>query len=282
MKLKLRLLYKLFLIFLLFYFGIIIAAGLFPAIACLFSPSAARIQRDRIKLLWLKTFGLLINLTIVKNGRVSEQTAMLASNHISWLDIIVIGQYKPACFVAKSDILHWPVIGFLSRQAGTIFIRRGDKKNILGTADKMISLLKQNGTIIAFPEGTTTKGDQVLNFHASLFQPALSTHSAIQPVAIQYHGASKEHAPFVGDDTFVKHLIKMLMLEKIEASLCFLPVIDTSGKDRQTVSHETRRLIVTALTNETVSTESDWRLCTSDPEMASHQVYRAVDSGTKA
>lgn len=282
MKLKLRLFCKLFLIFLLFCFGIIIAAGLFPAIAFLCSPSAARTQRDRIKLLWLKTFGLLVNLAIVKNGKVSEQTAMLASNHISWLDIIVIGQYKPACFVAKSDILHWPVIGFLSRQAGTIFIRRGDKKNILGTADKMISLLKQNGTIIAFPEGTTTKGDQVLNFHASLFQPALSTHSAIQPVAISYQGSAREHAPFVGDDTFVKHLIKMLKLEKIEASLCFLPVIDTSGKDRQTVSHETRRLIVTALTNETVSTESDRRLCTSVPEMASHQPYRTVDSGTKA
>jgi len=191
-----------------------------------------------------------MRLHIIREGELPKQPAILVSNHISWLDIIVIGQYLPACFIAKSDISSWPVIGYLSRQAGTIFIRRGDKKHILATAEKMVWVLKQDSNIVAFPEGTTTCGDDVLNFHASLFQPALLTKSAIQPTAIQYQGAAKQQAPFIGDDAFVPHLIKMLSLEKIEVHLSFLPVINSSGKNRHSVSHEARALIVKHITND--------------------------------
>jgi 1-acyl-sn-glycerol-3-phosphate acyltransferase len=175
------------------------------------------------------------------------------------LDIIVIGQYLPACFVAKSDISSWPVIGYLARQAGTIFIRRGDKQHIRTTAEKMVWLLKQSSNIIAFPEGTTTKGDEVLQFHASLFQPALLTRSAIQPVALQYQGAAKEHAPFVGDDDFVPHLIKMLTLDKIEVRLSFLPVINNTGKNRHAVSLETRDMIWEKISEGLQADNSDWQ-----------------------
>lgn len=249
MKLKIRLLYKLSFITLLFIYGLVIAAALFPAINVSHSASKARAKRDLIKKQWLSLFSAIINLHIIREGDLPERTAILVSNHISWLDIIVIGQYLPAYFVAKSDISRWPIVGYLSKQAGTIFIRRGDKKHILATAEKMVWLLKQNSNIIAFPEGTTTQGDEVLNFHASLFQPALLTKSTIQPIAIQYHGSAKEHAPFVGDDAFIPHLIKMLMLDKIEVQISFLPVINTSGKNRHSVSHETREMILAKVTN---------------------------------
>jgi len=113
---------------------------------------------------WLKRFSAIVNLCVTKEGELPEQGMLLVSNHISWLDIIVIGQYLPAYFVAKSDILSWPIIGYLSKQGGTIFIRRGDKKHIKATTEKMVWVLKQNSNVIAFPEGTTTKGDEVLDF----------------------------------------------------------------------------------------------------------------------
>lgn len=244
MKLKTRLLYKLFLITLLFVSGLIIAAAVFPTINLLTTAINAKNGRDRIKKQWLCWFSAIINLHVIKEGELPEQTALVVSNHISWLDIIVIGQFLPAYFVAKSDILGWPVVGYLARQAGTIFIRRGDKQHILSTAERMIWLLKQNSNIIAFPEGTTTRGDEVLNFHASLFQPALLTKSPVQPARIEYFGIAKEHAPFIGDDAFVPHLIKMLALDKIEVKLCFLPLVSTAGKSRQAVSNESRAMIV--------------------------------------
>jgi len=243
MKLNIRLYYKLLLLILLFIKGLIIAGIIFPILGFLNSARNAKIKRDALKIRWLRWFSAIVNLHIIKEGQLPNRRAILVSNHISWLDIIVIGQYLPAYFVAKSDISSWPVIGYLARQAGTIFIRRGNKQHIKTTAEKMVWLLKQNSNIVAFPEGTTTKGDEVLNFHSSLFQPALLTKSAIQPIVLQYQGAAKESAPFIGDDSFVPHLIKMLTLDKIEVWLSFLPVIDGSGKNRQAVSLEARDII---------------------------------------
>jgi 1-acyl-sn-glycerol-3-phosphate acyltransferase len=243
MKLKIRLYFKLFLIIVLFLNGLIIAAGIFPALTLLNSAANAKAKRDALKKRWLGWFSAILNLHTVINGELPEQGALLVSNHISWLDIVVIGQFIPAFFVAKSDISNWPVIGYLATQGGTIFIRRGDKQHIRATAEKMMWLLKQNSNIIAFPEGTTTKGDEVLSFHSSLFQPALLTRSIIQPVVLQYQGFAKEEAPFVGDDGFVPHLLKMLKLDKIEVHLTFLPVINSAGKDRQTVSIEAQEMI---------------------------------------
>ncbi len=250
MKLKIRLYYKLFLIIGLFINGLIIAAGLFPVINALYSTGKAKARRDALKTLWLRWFSSIVNLQITKEGEPPEQGALLISNHISWLDIIIIGQYLPAYFVAKSDISQWPIIGYLAKQGGTIFIRRGDKQHIRNTAEKIVWLLKQNSNIIAFPEGTTTNGNEVLNFHSSLFQPALLTKSAIQPIALQYQGAAKEHAPFIGEDDFIPHLIKILALDKIEVKLSFLPIVNSSGKNRNEVSLETRSIILEKISND--------------------------------
>jgi len=257
MKLKTRPLYKLALIILLFSHGLIIAGGVFPVLNLLCSANNAKSRRDRLKTHWLKRFSAIVNLHVTQEGELPEPGTLLVSNHISWLDIIAIGQYLPAYFVAKSDISSWPIIGYLSRQGGTIFIRRGDKKHIKATTEKMVWVLKQKCNIIAFPEGTTTKGDEVLGFHASLFQPALLTRSAIQPVALQYRGAAEQHAPFIGDDDFIPHLIKMLSLDKIEVRVCFLPVIKSSGRDRHSVGVEAREMIFKAISNDSLADNLD-------------------------
>jgi len=257
MKSKIRLYYKLFQIIFLFINGLIIVTGIFPALGFLYSARDAKIKKDALKTHWLRWFSAIVNLHIIKEGELPEGRAILVSNHISWLDIIVIGQYLPAYFVAKSDISSWPVIGYLARQGGTIFIRRGNKQHIKTTTEKMVWLLKQNRYIIAFPEGTTTNGDEVLHFHASLFQPALLTRSAVQPVAIQYQGAAQELAPFVGDDAFVPHLIKMLSLDKIEVQLSFLPVMNSSGKNRHSISLEARDMIRKEITKCSAEDNSD-------------------------
>jgi 1-acyl-sn-glycerol-3-phosphate acyltransferase len=101
---------------------------------------------------------------------------------------------------------------------------------------------------VAFPEGTTTNGQAVLNFHTSLLQPALLTKSPIQPVALQYQGVAAQQAAFVGDDEFIPHLLKMLSLDKIEVRVSFLPIINSSGKDRHTVGAAARAAILEAIT----------------------------------
>lgn len=247
MKLNIRLCYKIFLITFLFINGLLIAALIFPTLSLLLKPAHAKGKRDALKKTWLKWFRGIVGLHIAREGEPLASPLLLVGNHISWLDIIVLGSLIPANFVAKSDILSWPVIGYLAKQAGTIFVRRGIKQQVQETAEQMIWLLKQDSAVIAFPEGTTTQGDQVLPFHASLFQPALLTRSAIQPVALHYLGIAKEQAPFIGENAFVPHLIKMLSLDKIQVRVVFLSAINTSGKNRHSVSNETRAAILESI-----------------------------------
>ncbi len=247
MKAKIRLSVKAFRLTILFVCGFLLAGGLFPPIDWLLPPVRAKRLRDAIKVRWLRSFSRILNIKVTQYGSVAPPPALIVSNHVSWLDIIVLGQFAPGCFAAKSDIASWPVIGYLSRQAGTIFIRRGDKKQILQTTEMMAWQLRQQGNILVFPEGTTTDGKEVLDFHASLFQPALLSKAIIQPTAIRYLHAAKETAPFIGDDDFVAHLFKMLAIKSIEVRLDFLPVIESATITRNTACREARNQIVMAL-----------------------------------
>jgi 1-acyl-sn-glycerol-3-phosphate acyltransferase len=243
MQSKIRLYSKAVKLILLFLAGFLIAGGLFPILGRIRPPARAGCFRDAIKLRWLHCFSRILNLQVAKHGSAVHSPALIVCNHVSWLDIIVLGRFVPGCFAAKDDIAGWPVIGYLARQAGSVFIRRGDKRQILHTAERMAWQLRRNGNMLVFPEGTTTDGSEVLEFHASLFQPALLTRAAIQPAAIRYLNAAKESAPFVGDDEFVAHLLRMLALEKIEVRLDFLPAFQSEEKTRHGISREARNMI---------------------------------------
>ena len=247
MKSRLKLLFKIKLIILLFVAGLVIVMAVFPAINKACQPIPARNRCNRIKMLWLKVFGHILNLQAEIEGQAVDGAAVIISNHISWLDIIALGQHMPGYFVAKSDILSWPVIGFISRQVGTIFVARGDKQAVHATTEQMSWLLKQNSKVFAFPEGTTTDGSEVLPFHSSLLQPALLTRSAIQPVSLHYEGEAKTLAPFINDDEFVPHLLKMLTLEAIHVRVQLLPALDCLDKNRQQLCKEAREHIQAAL-----------------------------------
>ncbi|MGR9046337.1 MAG: lysophospholipid acyltransferase family protein [Gammaproteobacteria bacterium] len=234
-------------VILLFAAGLAIVVTVFPAINRLCRPVAARNRCNRIKKRWLNSFGRILNLHVEIEGQAVDGPAVIISNHISWLDIIVLGQHLPGYFVAKSDILSWPVIGFIARQVGTIFVARGDKQSIHGTTEQMSWLLKQNSNVFAFPEGTTTDGSEVLPFHSSLLQPALLTRSAIQPISLQYQREAEALAPFIDDDEFVPHLLKMLRLDSIHVRLKLLLPLDCAEKNRQQLSREARASIHRAL-----------------------------------
>ena len=239
--------FKVFLVIILFIAALVITGIIYPLLTTFCSPPEASNKQGRLKIRWLRWFGMVIGLQAETAGEPAQTPCLLVSNHISWLDICLIGQYTPAHFVAKSDISGWPVIGFIARQIGTVFIRRGSKQQAKQTAERMAWLLKGQQCVCAFPEGTTTQGGNVLPFHSSLFQPALLTKAAIQPVSLEYLNSAKTCAPFVGEDSFLPHLFRLLSLPKIEARIEFHPVLATAGKTRQIVSAESRKYILAAL-----------------------------------
>jgi 1-acyl-sn-glycerol-3-phosphate acyltransferase len=118
---------------------------------------------------WHKAVCKIFGIKIVVRGQYHyKQQCLYISNHISYLDIPVIGSVLKACFIAKSEVEGWPVFGFLSKLQRTIFIKR-DRKAFHDAKEKVKQRLDNGQSLILFPEGTSTNGETVAPFKSSLF-----------------------------------------------------------------------------------------------------------------
>ena len=122
---------------------------------------------------------------IVGTPNTNQQTIYM-SNHLSYLDISMIGSLLTGSFVAKAEVEHWPVFGFLSKLQRTAFIQR-KASEITKQKNSLQARLKQGQSLIIFPEGTSTDGRSVYPFKSSLFSIALEGENEnlyVQPVTI--------------------------------------------------------------------------------------------------
>lgn len=101
--------------------------------------------------------------------QLEEQPVLFVSNHVSWIDIIVLGGVVKGCFIAKDDMKRWPILGYLSSLQRTIFINREKRTEVAQQKEIIQQRLKNGDNLILFPEGTTSDGGKVLPFKSSLF-----------------------------------------------------------------------------------------------------------------
>ena len=139
-------------------------------------------------LLWL--FGVRVT---EKGSAPGSAATLVVANHVSWLDIPVIGSLHPLSFIAKSEIEGWPVVGLLARLQRSVFIDRQRRKATAEVNDALAHRLVKGETIVLFAEGTTSDGNRLLPFRSSLVgaaQTALMHDSVeqvfLQPLAIAY------------------------------------------------------------------------------------------------
>jgi len=175
---------------------------------------------------------------------------MIASNHVSWLDIFLISSVHPALFVAKSEIRDWPVAGWIVEKAGTLFIRRARRHDVARINEAVRSALENGDCVVLFPEGTTTEGDELLKFHSALFEPALSNGARVHPAAIRYEhpdGSLCREAAYAGELSFMQSLALILRQRSIVARIAFAPPIDCAGRDRRAIAALAREEIASLL-----------------------------------
>ena len=196
---------------------------------------------------WCTYICNVLGVRIRQHGNLLPTSGLIVSNHISWLDIIVLGALGPFGFVSKYEVVEWPVVGYLASQTGTLFLRRGDRDSTRLIASDMTSRLRSGDYLVFFPEGTSTSGADVLRFHASLFQPALNAAVAVQAAGIAYRDAAHTVVPFVGDDEFLPHLWQVMALPHITVDVFFCEPVTTGQTDRKALSELTHRQIVAAL-----------------------------------
>ncbi len=165
---------------------------------------------------------------------------LVVSNHLSYLDILIISAAMPCFFVAKMEIDRWPFFGKAARTGGTIFVDRSSLASAMSVAEQISERLNLPVPVLLFPEGTSTDGAEVLRFHSRLIDPATSADAPITAAALRYvieGGVEERELCWYGDEQFVTHLWKVLGVVGFSAQLRFFePQI---YPDRRTAADET-------------------------------------------
>jgi len=213
-----------------------------------------RRRRVRAKAMTMWARGMLKTMGInhCVTGHRPGSNVMFVSNHISWIDILVLMASCPGVFLAKSDLLGWPLIGWMCRQADTMFLQRGNARALVERMGSLRHAFGQRENVFLFPEGTTTKGVVVRDFFPGLFQAAIDSGIAVQPVALTYReqGNRSVSVPYVDDDHFVKHFARLLKTHSLSAHVTFLPPINTDRQDRRSLANLSQNLISRVVSGE--------------------------------
>ncbi len=150
----------------------------------------------------------------------------MVANHISWLDIALLGGVANPRFLSKQEVRQWPVIGWLAEKSGTLFITRGKAGAAAQASATILQALQSGRSVLLFPEGTTTTGNDVRTFHARLLAPAFDANVPVQPVAVRYpgkDGLTHPLVPYVDQQSLWDNLKSVLAEPGIQAEIHFLP-----------------------------------------------------------
>jgi len=189
-------------------------------------------------------------------GRLADDRPLLLTpNHVSWIDISVLGSVAGVSFIAKSEMAGWPVFGTFARLQRSIFVERERKQRAGEQASEISRRLGAGDIMVLFAEGTTSDGNMTLPFKSTLFGAASMTIAEgaaetvhIQPVAIAYtrlHGLplGRTHRPlaaWIGDEELAPHMLALMRHGAMDAEVHFgEPVAFTARSSRK----ETARLV---------------------------------------
>ena len=185
-------------------------------------------QKGRIAWMqWMsRRFLALLHCRVTVSGTIPAE-GLVACNHLGYVDILALGSLCPGIFVAKSDVDSWPVFGWLSRNAGTIFVSRDNPAEVPAQLTTMERPLREGIPVVLFPEGTSSDGSRVLPFRSSLLESAIRSGKPITPAAISYYlrgsGDPGEEIAYWGDHSLLPHLLNLLSKPGFEARITFGP-----------------------------------------------------------
>ena len=186
----------------------------------------ARRWRTRTMRDWGRCSLWLMGGRLVVQGEEPKGSYFLVSNHLSYLDIAVFSSLVGCHFVSKAEVKHWPGLGIMARVSRTIFVKREKKRELGGVLAQMSTVLKDGGSVIFFPEGTSGGGDELLPFHAPLFAAAAGLSYPLRCAALNYstddgNPHARDAVCWWRDMDFLPHLGEMLKLSGFTVRVAF-------------------------------------------------------------
>jgi 1-acyl-sn-glycerol-3-phosphate acyltransferase len=192
--------------------------------------------RRRVTRRWAAAMCWILGARVELIGELPRGPGFLISNHTSYLDIPVLMSLTGCRFVSKHEVADWPLVGFLARRAGTLFVRRGNGgRDAAVTLEGMAGALDDGDIVVFFPEGTTTTGDRVLPFRSGLLSlPARDGH-AVWPAAVAYGSGDPGVDPglglaWSGRQSLLSHVPRLLCMRSFIARVALAPAVESGHR----------------------------------------------------
>ena len=183
-------------------------------------------------------------------GSIPEGGAALVANHISYLDPLAIASERGLAAIAKRDVLEWPILGRALKDLGLLFVDRADPMSGAEVLRRSIRLFERDLPVLTFPEGTTTRGDDVLPFKRGIFGAAILTGVPIVPITVRYGDAE---AAWVDDDPFFPHFLRLTVREITDIRLIVgEPILPRAGDSAEELAARAETIIRETIVRETI------------------------------
>lgn len=188
------------------------------------------------------------------DGEAPAGHGLWVSNHLSYLDPVILLAVRPLFVLAKSEVRGWPGIGTAGRLAGTLFIDRDRKRDLLRVIPEMEEKLRLGNAVLFFPEGTSTHGGFLLRFRSSLFEAAARSGAPVHCVSLHASTATPDPPAWEcvcwwGEMTFVDHVFRLLALRGgVDVTVRFAPEPIAWDKDRKRLSAQAAERFETLFT----------------------------------
>lgn len=181
-----------------------------------------RIPRERIARWWHQDLLRILRVRVYQRGAPLCAPRLTVANHVSWLDIPVLGSIEATRFMSRHDVQQWPIAGQFADACGTFYIVRG-KGGAGRVVQRLTPHLAGGGNVVLFPEGTTSDGSGVLPFRARLFEAPLQAGRCVQPVALRYSYGSDGAAlaPFIGETNLFQHVLRVLANRELHVEVSY-------------------------------------------------------------
>jgi 1-acyl-sn-glycerol-3-phosphate acyltransferase len=209
----------------------------------------------RVPMAWHRVVSKALGVQSAMAGDLATGSVLYVSNHISWLDIPVLGAHLHGSFVAKAEVGQMGFVGLLADLQNTIYVEREQRRRSAEQAGNIEARLRSGGNVILFPEGTSNDGVRVLPFKSTLFSVVEGAEAAdirIQPISLAYthlNGLPLTRQrlmdiAWVGDMELGPHALDFMRLGRTSARiLCHTPVRRADFPDRKALARHCHGVI---------------------------------------
>ena len=183
-----------------------------------------------------------INLHSINNDVSSP--FLYVSNHLSYLDVLILFAYFPSCFITSREVKETPFLGLITTLAGCIFVERRSKNKIEDEIKEIEDTLKNKFSVFVFPEATSTNGEAIKKFKRPLFNAAITTQTSVLPLTINYlqinnqiiNQQNKDLVLWYGDMTFFNHFFRLMFIKSIKVNIVISDKIKPIGHDKTSLA----------------------------------------------